>query len=71
MHIPRFLINKVIEKYLDYKFSCNQNQLKNKPEVHYFNLPYIGKLSHHIENKLSKLRKEFCKENFNIKLVFN
>ena len=25
---------------------------------------------HHIKNKLSKLRKEFCKENFNIKLVF-
>ena len=28
-------------------------------------------LSHHIKNKLSKLCKEFCKENFNIKLVFN
>ena len=27
-------------------------------------------LSHHIKNKLSKLCKEFCKENFNIKLVF-
>ena len=26
---------------------------------------------HHIKNKLSKLYKEFCKENFNIKLVFN
>ena len=26
---------------------------------------------HHIKNKLSKLCKEFCKENFNIKLVFN
>ena len=34
-------------------------------------MPYIGNLSHHIENKLSKLCKEFCKENFNIKLVFN
>ena len=32
---------------------------------------YIGNLSHHIKNKLSKLCKEFCKENFNIKLVFN
>ena len=53
------------------KFSSNQNQLKDTCDVHYFKLPYIGNLSHHIKNKLSKLCKEFCKENFNIKLVFN
>ena len=57
--------------YIDYKFSSNQNQLKDKSDVHYFKLPYIGNLSHHIKNKLSKLCKEFCKENFNIKPVFN
>ena len=67
MHIPQFLANKM---YLDYKFSSNQNQLKDKSDVHYFKLPYIGNLSYHI-NKLSKLCKEFCKENFKIKLVFN
>ena len=67
---PSFLINKVIKKYLDYKFSSDQNQLKDKSDVHYFKLPYIGNLSHHIKNKLLKLCKEFCKENFNIKLVF-
>ena len=67
---PPFLIDKVIKKYLDYKFSSNQNQLKDKSDVHYFKLPYIGNLSHHIKNKLSKLCKEFCKENVNIKLVF-
>ena len=60
-----------MKKYLDYKFSSNQNQLKDKSDVHYFKLPYIGNLSHHIKNKLSKLCKEFCKENFNIKLVFS
>ena len=65
------LINKVIKKYLDYTFSSNQNQLKDKSDVHYFKLPYIGNLTRHIKNKLSKLCKEFCKENFNIKLVFN
>ena len=58
-------------KYLNYKLSSNQNQLKDTYDVHYFKLPYIGNLSHHIKNKLSKLCKEFCKENFNIKLVFN
>ena len=51
--------------------SSNQDQLKDKSDVHYFKLPYIGNLSHHIKNKLLKLCKEFCKENFNIKLVFN
>ena len=77
VYLP-FLIDKVIKKYLDYKFSTNdykfstnQNQLKDTSEVPYFKLPYIGNLSHHIKNKLSKLCKEFCKENFNIKLVFN
>ena len=68
---PPFLINKVIKKYLDYKFYSNQNQLKDKSDVHYFKLRYIGNLSHCIKIKLSKLCKEFCKENFNIKLVFN
>ena len=68
---PPFLIDKVIKKYLDYKFSSNQNQLKDTSDVYYFKLPYIGNLSHHIKNKLSKLCKEFCKENLNIKLVFN
>ena len=52
---PPFLIDKVIKKYLDYKFSSNQNQLKDKSDVHYFKLPYISNLSHHIEIKLSKL----------------
>ena len=54
---PLFLIDKVIKKYLNYKFSSNQNQLKDTSDVHYFKLLYIGNLSHHIKNKLSKLCK--------------
>ena len=68
---PPFLSNQVVKKYLDHKFSSNQNQLKDTSNIFYFKLPYIGNLSHHIKNKLLKLCKEFCKENFNIKLVFN
>ena len=64
-------MDKVIRKYLGYKFSRNQNQLKDKSDVYYLKLPYIGNLSHHMKNKLSKLSKEFCKENCKIKLVFN
>ena len=68
---PPFLINKVIKTYLSYKFSRNQNQLKDASDVYYFKLPYIGNLSHNNKNKLEKLHKEFCKENFNSKLIFN
>ena len=67
---PPILIDKVIKKHLNYKFSCKQNQLKETSDVHYFRLPYISNLSHHNKNKLSKLCKEFCKENFTIKQVF-
>ena len=41
---PPFLIDKVIKKYLDYNFYNNQNQLKDKSDVLYFELPYIGNL---------------------------
>ena len=51
-------------------FPSNQNQLKDTSDIHYFKLPYINILSHHIKNKLPKLCKEFCKEGVNIKLVF-
>ena len=68
---PPVLIDKVIKMYLDYKFSSKQNKLKGKSDVHYFKLPYIDNLSHQIKDKLSKICKEFLKENFNIVLVFN
>ena len=59
---PPFLIDKFIRKYVGYKFSSEQDQLNDKSDVHYFNLAYIGKISHHIKNKLLKLSKEFCEE---------
>ena len=59
-----------MKKYLDYKFPSNQNQLKDTSDVHYFKLSYIESLSHHIKNKFSKLCREFCGKNFNIKLDF-
>ena len=55
---------------LNYLSIC-PNHLKDTSYVYYFKWSYIGKHSHQIENTLSKLCKEFCKENFNIKLVFN
>ena len=41
---PPFLIDKVIKKYLGYKFSSNQNQLKNTSDVYYFNDTHREKL---------------------------
>ena len=46
---PPFLIDRVIKKYFDHKFSSNQNQLEDTSYVYYFKLPYIGNLSHHIK----------------------
>ena len=48
---PPFLINKIIKKHLDHKFSSNQNQLKDKSDDDFFKLSYISNLSHHIKNK--------------------
>ena len=39
---PPLLIHKVIKKYLDYTFSSNRTQLKDKSDVHYFKLPNIS-----------------------------
>ena len=66
-----FLIDSVNKKYLDYNLSSNQNQLKDKSEVHYFTLAYMDNLSQHIKNKFSKRCKEFFKKNFNMKVVFS
>ena len=62
---PPFLINKVIKKYFNYKFSRNQNQSKDTSHVLYFKLQYISNLSHHIKNTRSKFCNKFCKENVN------
>ena len=48
----------------------NDSSLKDTSDINYFKLQYIGNLSHHIKNKRSKLCKEFCKENVNVRLVF-
>ena len=66
---PSFLIDKIIKNCLDYKFSSNQNQL-TLFDVHCFESPFIGNLSHNIKNKPLKICKKFCEDNFKIKLVF-
>ena len=71
MHIRYSKSIKSLKSISIARFYSNQNQLKDKSDVHDSKLPYIGNLTHHIKNKLSKRCKEFCQESFNIKLVFN
>ena len=67
---PPFLIDKFIKKYLDYKFSSSQTQLKDKSDVHYIKLPYIGNLSHHIKINFPNLAKSFVKKILTLSLFF-
>ena len=49
---PQFLIDKVIKKYLNYKFSSKQNQLKDTSGTYYFKLQNISNLSYQFKSKL-------------------
>ena len=53
--------------------TCNEYIKKSKgmANLFFYSEFNIENLLHHIKNRLSKLCKEFCKENFNIKLVFS
>ena len=51
VYLP-FLINKVINKYLNYKFSSTKIQLKGACDVYYFKLPCISNVPHHIKDKV-------------------
>ena len=59
---PPFFIDKVIKKYLDYKISSNQSQLRDKFDVHYFKLRYISNLSHPIKKIFRNFAKSFIKK---------
>ena len=68
---PGSLIDKIIKKCLNHKlFFNNIDPLTVEPEISYFKLPYIGKFSDHLQLKILKLSKKYCKDNFNIKIVF-
>ena len=69
MHIIKPLKSLKITSIIS--FLVTKNQLKEKSDIHYFKLPYIGNLSHHIKNTLSKLCKEFCKESLTLSEFLN
>ena len=71
MHIRHSLSIRSLKSTSTISSLVTKNQLTYTSDVYYFKLPYIGNLLRHIKNKIPKLCKEFCKQNFNIKLAFN
>ena len=59
---PPFLIDKVFKNYLDYKFSSNQNQLKDKFDVHYFKITIYRQSFTTYQNKTFKTLQSFVKK---------
>ena len=59
---PPFLIDKVIKKYLHYKFSSNQNQLKTN--LMFFTLNYHISATFHTTSKINfrNFAKSFVKK---------
>ena len=73
---PKRIIERAIKQFLDKKLDVtkqNQNSEKesDEKEVRYFKLPYIGSVSNETKSKIDKIIKGFCKDNINIKIIFN
>ena len=65
---PKRLIDKYIKRYLENK-DKNLLEISTK-DIRYVTLPYIGHFSDYAKNKINKLVKQFCKKEFQIRLVF-
>ena len=66
---PPFILVKIIKAYFD-KIHYNNNKVSSEVnKLRYFKLPYIGKYSEQVQKKITKLCKQYCKEN-NVKIVF-
>ena len=72
---PRKIISRAVKRFLDEKLDIskqNQNIQNNiQKNVRYFKLPYIGELSKNAKAKIDKIVKRFCKENIDVKIIFN
>ena len=67
---PPFILDKIIKAYID-KIQYNNNKVSFEVnKLQYFKLPYIGKYSEQVQKKITKLSKQYCKEN-NGKSVFS
>ena len=66
---PPFILDKIIKTYID-KIHYNNNKVSSElNKLQYFKLPYISKYSEQVQKKITKLCKQYYKEN-NVKIVF-
>ena len=73
---PRFVIDRVVRNFIDKEVANNKKEdiIEHEspsecPEVRYFKLPYRGKVSEMLQNKLDKVSNSFCK-NVKAKVAF-
>ena len=67
---PMLLINKVLKNYLHKQYTKNNNtESANDIDLRYFKLPYIGKHSIVLKQRIKDVMKKFCK-NIDARLVF-
>ena len=66
---PPFILDKIIKTYID-KIHYNNNNISSEVnKLRSFKLPYISKYSEQVQKKITKLCKQYYKEN-NVKIVF-
>ena len=68
---PMWIIDKTIKSYLNKKIIHEEKAIENveAQEIRYFKLPYIGKYSMTVKNKVNEMVKKYCKS-INVKLIF-
>ena len=66
---PPFILDKIIKTYIN-KINYNNNKVSCEVnKLRYFKLPYIGKYCEQVQKKMTKLCKQYFKQN-NVKTVF-
>ena len=66
---PPHIFQRVLCRYLEKSFQADTETVTNNNEIRYYKLPYIGKFSSVVNNKLKDMVSRYCKD-IDIKLVF-
>ena len=68
---PEYLLNKITRNYLNRQINPQGATNKLIPDKQrFFKLPYIGKYSLYATEKLRKIYQRYCKENVDVRVVF-
>ena len=68
---PGRVLDNIIKSKVN-KLVCNEeSNAKDERNTFYVKLPYIGKFSGITRQRINRILKRFCNDDFNIKLVFS